>query len=89
MSDTPLHIESQISEMIASRTPTDRLRMASSMFDAGKKLLESGILHEKGSLSEGQLRAQLFLKMYGDSFTRAELVRILNTLPNMQQDQDD
>lgn len=89
MNDTPLSIELQMSEMIASRTAEDRLRMAGSMFGAGKKLLEAGILHEKGSLSEGQLRAQLFLRMYGESFSRAEVVRILNSLPNMQWDQDD
>jgi len=74
--------------MIMSRSPVDRLRMASSMFDTGKKLIKAGLQNEKGSFNEAQLRAQIFLKLYGESFTQAEIKRIVNTIPNMQLDTD-
>ena len=86
MSDTSSSIEKRIALMIASRTPLDRLRMASSMFDAGKKLMKAGLQNENGLISDAQLRAQMFLKLYGDSFTPAEIKRIINAIPNMQLD---
>jgi hypothetical protein len=88
MNDTPLSIEKRMSLMIMSRTPVDRLRMASSMFDTGKKLMEAGLQNENGSLNKAQLRAQMFLRLYGESFTPAEIKRIVNTIPNMQLDTD-
>lgn len=88
MNDTSLSIEKRMALMIASRTPVERLRMASSMFDLGKKLMKAGLQNENGLLNEAQLRTQMFLKLYGDCFTHAEIKRIVNTIPNMQLDTD-
>ena len=88
MSKTSLSIEDRMTQMIASRSPVERLRMASSMFDTGKKLIKAGLENEKGSLNEAQLRAQIFLKLYGECFTQAEIIQIVNTIPNMQLDTD-
>ncbi len=88
MNDTPLHIEKRMAEMIASRTPTERLKMASSMFDSGKKLMRAGLLKENGSLNEAQLRAKMFLRLYGDCFSKDEIRRIIDAMPNMQLDTD-
>ena len=88
MNDTSLSIEKRMALMITSRTPVDRLRMASSMFDTGKKLMKAGLQNENGLLNEAQLRAQMFLKLYGESFTHAEIKRIVTTIPNMQLDTD-
>lgn len=88
MNDTSKNIEKKMAMMIMSRTPVDRLRMASSMFDAGKKLMKAGLQNENGLLNEAQIRAQMFLKLYGDSFTHDEIIQIVNTLPNMQLDTD-
>ena len=88
MSDTSLNIEKRMAQMIALRTPLERLRMASSMFDMGRKLMKAGLQNENGLLNEAQLRTQMFLKLYGESFTNAEIKRIVNTIPNMQLDTD-
>ena len=88
MNETSLSIEKRMALMIASRTPLERLRMASSMFDSGKKLMKAGLQNENGLLNEAQLRTQMFLKLYGESFTNAEIKRIVNTIPNMQLDTD-
>jgi hypothetical protein len=86
MDDTPPDIEKRMAAMMAARTPTERLRMASSMFDAGRELMKAGLLHELGPLNEAQLRAQMFMRMYSDCFTQSEIDRIMSTIPNMQLD---
>ena len=88
MTDTSVSIEKRMALMFASRTPVERLRMASSMFDSGKKLMKAGLQNGKVSLNEAQLRAQMFLRLYGDCFTSTEIERIVNTIPNMQLDTD-
>lgn len=88
MNDTSLSIEKRMAQMIASRTPVERLRMASSMFDLGKKLMKAGLQNEKGLLNEAQLRTQMFLRLYVECFTHDEVKRIVNAIPNMQWDKD-
>lgn len=83
MNDTSENIKNRMRQMIMSRTATDRLRMAGSMFDSGKKLVKAGLLNEKGTLTEAQLRTHIFLKLYGEYFTQAEIKRIVTTIPNM------
>lgn len=88
MSDTSVDIEKRMLQMIARRTPSERLKMASSMFDLGKKLMVAGLLRENGSLNEAQLRARIFLRLYGDCYSQAEIEKIVKCIPNMQLDMD-
>jgi len=74
--------------MMALKAPVERLRMASSMFDAGKKLVETGIRQQFGALNEAQMRAQVFIRMYGKEFSKSEIKKILDKIPNMQLDMD-
>jgi hypothetical protein len=85
-SDTPLDIEKRMIGMIASKSPAERLRMASGMFDAGKKLVIAGLLMENSRLSEAQLRGRLLVRMYGDGFSREKLKTIAAGMPRMQLD---
>jgi hypothetical protein len=86
MSDTPKQVQLRYKEMLMSRTPTERLRMVSRMYDSGKKLVISGIQNERQQLNASQLRGQLFLRMYGSDFTADDRKRIINSIPNMQLD---
>ncbi len=88
MNDTSINIEKRMALMMASRTPVERLEMASSMFDSAKKLMAAGIQKENGLLNEAQLRTQMFLKLYGEDFTQSKIKQIVNTIPNMQLDTD-
>ena len=88
MNDTSLSIENRMALMMASRTPVERLKMASSMFDSAKMLVKAGLQNENSFLNEAQLRTQIFLRLYGECFTHAEIIRIANTIPNMQLDTD-
>ena len=88
MDDTQATIEQRYKEMLLSRSPLERLKMASRMYDSGRKLVISGILKGRPHLDTSRLRAQLFLRMYGNDFTAAERERIIKKIPNMQLDTD-
>ncbi len=86
MSDTPTQIQQRYKEMLMSRTPTERLRMVSRMYDSGRKLVIAGIQNGKQHLNASQLRGQLFLRMYGNDFSAADIKKIINKIPDMQLD---
>ncbi|MEC4678639.1 MAG: hypothetical protein VST69_07805 [Nitrospirota bacterium] len=76
MRDTSKKIERRYREMMLSKTPLERLRMASRMYDAGRKLAISGIKHAE-NLNAEQLRMALFLRMYGADFSVDECRKIV------------
>jgi hypothetical protein len=86
MNDTAASIEIRRDRMIASRTPEERLRMASGMFDAARALAEVGLRRQYGSLSRAQMRARMLLRFYGECFTAAEIADLMRALPDMQLD---
>jgi hypothetical protein len=88
MSDVPEQVEQRYKEMLLSRTPLERLRMASRMYDSGRKLVISGIKDGKHPLTASQLRGKVFLRMYGIDFTVDERNRIIHRIPNMELDAD-
>ena len=88
MDETPAKIEQRYKEMLLSKPPLERLKMASRMYDSGRKLVMSGILKDRPHLDASRLRAQLFLRMYGNDFTAKERERIIKKIPNMQLDTD-
>lgn len=79
MRDTSKEVERRYREMMLSKTPLERLRMASRMYDAGRKLALSGIKQE-GDLNAEQLRAALFMRMYGADFSADECRRIVGSV---------
>ena len=88
MSDTPEDIKDLQIRKIAARSPVDRLRMASSMFDCGKRLVIAGLLRDNPTLNHSQLRAQTFLRLYGDIFTQEEIKEMGQHIPDMELDRD-
>jgi hypothetical protein len=88
MSDASKHIEKRYKEMLLSLTPLERLKMASRMYDSGRKLVITGIQLGKLTLTASQLRGQIFLRMYGSDFAFEEKKRIIYQIPNMELDAD-
>jgi hypothetical protein len=84
MSDACKQMEQRYKEMLLSLTPLERLRMASRMYDSGRKLVIAGIQHGKHRFTASQLRGQVFLRMYGSDFAVEERKRIIHQIPNMQ-----
>lgn len=83
MNDTTPEIEKRMAAMMAARSPAQRLQMASDMFDAGRELLRAGLKNMNPSLTEEQLRGQIFLRLYGEDFSPEEIRRIVASIPNM------
>ena len=88
MSDTSHDIEERLIRMMIAKSPAERLRMASSMFETGKRLIVAGLLKENPSLNNAQIRARTFLRLYSDIFTSEEIKVIVQGIPNMQLDAD-
>jgi hypothetical protein len=80
MSDTMAVVEERMASMMAAQSPAERLRMASSMFDTGKTLLQAGLRRQYKSLSDRQLREMVFLRLYGDDFTGSEARQIISCI---------
>ena len=58
--------------------------MASQMFETGKILLRIGLTRQNKALDEKELRAKVFLRLYGKDFSSAEINRIVATIPDMK-----
>ena len=80
MHDTPHEIEMRMQAMLAERTPAERLRMASQMFDTGLALLKAGIKQDTPDISEAELRCEIFRRLYGDCFSAEESRQITGLL---------
>lgn len=64
MTDTSAKIKQIYNEMLLSKSPSERLRMASGMYDSVKRLAISGLLKEKQNLDLPKLRGELFTNIW-------------------------
>ena len=88
MNDTSPKIRQLYNEMLLSKSPLERLRMASRMYDSAKKLAILGLLKNRKHLDPSRLRGELFLRIYGNDFSVTDRERIMEKIPNMQFDSD-
>jgi hypothetical protein len=85
MNDTPAEVEKRMVHMLARKTPLQRLEMAGSMFDCGKKLMIADIRRRKPAISEPELRSEMFLRLHGEDFSESERAKILAYLRRDRQ----
>ncbi len=88
MNDTETKIKQLYYEMLLSKSPLERLRMASRMYDSAKTLAISGISKERQHLDKPRMRGELFLRMYGNDFSVTDRERIMKRIPKMQSAKD-
>lgn len=84
MDDTSTTIRQHYHAMLLSKSPQERLRMVSKMYDSVKRLAISGILMEKQHLDPSRLPGELFLRIYGHDFSSTERKQILKKIPDLQ-----
>lgn len=84
MSDTPPHVEKMYRELLMSRSPYERLKMACSMFDTARNLLAAGIRHRHPDIDEIDLRTEVFRCLYRRDFSEEQLNKIISQMPNMR-----
>jgi hypothetical protein len=63
MTDTTREIEAMQNELWMKKTPQERARFASAMFDAGRKAVIASLPKD---LSEEEFKKQLFYRTYGE-----------------------
>jgi hypothetical protein len=77
--DTSPAAEAAYQRAVMARSAEDRLRMATSMWSTGKRLVESG-LRAQGVADDIELKVRTFLRMYSTDFESATLARIASWL---------
>jgi hypothetical protein len=80
MDDTTPEVRRIHHEMLMRRSPEERLRMAFSMYDAARLLVEAGIRMRHPDISPAEMKRQVFLRFYGDEFDDDQKKRILEAL---------
>ncbi|MFV0341064.1 MAG: hypothetical protein ACK5MA_10655 [Parachlamydiaceae bacterium] len=80
MDDTSIDIAEKMREIIRTKTPLERIIMGCSMYETARFLIERSILASNPSISQNELRKEVFLKFYRDDFSPEECERIANYL---------
>ena len=80
MSETPEEAEKSLQEIYAEFTPFQRLQVATGMFQTARELIKAGILYENPDISPADLRGEMFMRLYGDCYTKEEAQRIVQYL---------
>lgn len=80
MNDTRPEILQKMREMIQQKSPEERLILGASMFDFSKQLVMSSFLSAKPRLSSLRIRAELFLRYYGNDFDSSRRKKIIEYL---------
>ena len=84
MNDTSPEMAEKMRQMIQLRSPSERAMMGLSMYTTSKKLVTDAILRDNPDISKAELRKELFLKFYGNDFTREEQQKILFHLDHVK-----
>jgi hypothetical protein len=77
MNDTPADVQARFDELLRQRSGSDRISMMSEMFDLARASIVADIQTRCPALTDAELRAQLFERLYGNDFdpaTRAEIM---------------
>jgi uncharacterized protein YneF (UPF0154 family) len=77
MKDTPPEIEEKVREIFRKKTPEERIRMGCEMYDVSRYLVRQALLRENPHISEAELKQQLFLRFYGNEFSKDKMAEIL------------
>jgi len=79
MKDTPEAVEKMYHDLLMSRTPADRVRMACSMHATARAIIRAGIPDDAWD-TEKDLRLEVFRRFYREDFTPEEMDRIVEGL---------
>lgn len=74
--DTSPAAASQFYKLIMKKTPSERVIMGCSMFNASRQIVKSAILSQSPKLSEKEIKKELFLRFYGMEFNAAQKSKI-------------
>lgn len=76
MTNTPDAVERLFRELMMRRSGDERLRMGCAMFEGAKRLVRAGLGDPEGRDDSAEMRARLFVRIYGPDFAPATRDRI-------------
>jgi hypothetical protein len=77
--DTSPEADAVLRRAVMARPPAERLRLATSLWATGKRLVEAG-LRAEGVTDPVELKVRTFLRIYAADFDQATLSRIADRL---------
>ena len=77
MNDTTPDITEKLTEIYKNKPGEEKLLIALNMFETARELVISSL---PNNLSEKELRRELFLRFYGNDFSKSEKEKILKNL---------
>ncbi|MCP4263757.1 MAG: hypothetical protein GY774_40550 [Planctomycetes bacterium] len=80
MNDTNPEMAVRFRELMMSKTGQERLLMGCSMYDTAKEIVRSSIYNNHPGITEADMRREIFLRFYGQEFSRAEREKLISVL---------
>jgi hypothetical protein len=77
VNDTSARASAIMNALLASKTPSERVEMACSMFEFARELASAGIKMQHGPRDGEHMRKHLFLRLYGQDLSDEKKRRIL------------
>ncbi len=76
MNDTPQEVQARFAELMAARSSADRVGMMFSMLATAKAIVASSIRAATPDITDADLKAAIFERMYASDFLPEELAVI-------------
>ena len=80
MNDTHPEVAVRFRELMMGKTGQERLLMGCSMYDTAKEIVRSSIYNRRPGITEADMRREIFLRFYGQDFSRAEREKLMSVL---------
>ena len=80
MRDTADDVQTAYVQRFAALSPGERLTMMSDMFETAKALMEADIRSRRPGISPGELRVEMFKRLYWNDFDEPTMARFLAAL---------
>ena len=84
MNDTPPNATLRVRKMIQQKTAEERLIMGCSMHEFSRQLVIRSILQREPTISQRDLRREIFFRIYGNDFDPSERDKIVQHLNHME-----
>ena len=80
MRDTSPEVDAAFTALFASRSASDRVRMACGMFEAAKRLVAADLRRQDPNITPPELRVRMFDRLYFGDFPSARRARIISMM---------
>jgi Rv0078B-related antitoxin len=83
--NTPDHIRKIQNQILRERSPEERGQMAIEMFEMGRLAVKNRLRQQNPTLSEAELKGEIFKCFYRDKFDAVKMAKIVAHLVNWHE----